>query len=63
MLEMVCLLLILSGSLFHSTSAAMAKPRLPMAFPGQAAETDSLFPCARLLDLIKDDNWWGWENL
>ena len=34
--------------------AAVAKPRLPMASLGWTAETDSLIPCFRLLDLIKD---------
>ena len=43
-------------SLFHSTSATVAKPRLPVAFSGQIEETDELFSHVRLQDLIKDDS-------
>ena len=50
-------------SLFHSVGDAIAKPRLPMACLGQTEETDSLFPGVRLLVLIKDDKYVGWENL
>ena len=42
---------------------AIAKPCLPMAFLGQTEERDSQFPRVRLLVLIKDDNYVGWENL
>ena len=34
-----------------------------MAFLGQTEERDSLFPRVRLLALIKDDKYVGWENL
>ena len=51
------------GSLFHSAVEAIAKPHLPMAFRGQSEERDSLFPPVRLLVLIKDDKYVGWENL
>ena len=42
---------------------AVAKPHLPMAFLGQTEERDSRFLWARLLVLIKDDKYVGWENL
>ena len=51
------------GSLFHSVGEAIAKPRLPMAFLGQAEGRDSLFPQVWLLVLIKDEKYVGWENL
>ena len=51
------------GSLFHSVGEAIAKPRLPMAFLGRTEERDSLFPRVRLLVLIKDDKYVGFENL
>ena len=54
-LEMVCCELTLIGSLLNSTGAALAKPRLPMAFLGLTEETDSVFPHVRLLELIRDD--------
>ena len=41
---------------------AIAKPRLPMAFLRQAEERDSQFPRVRLLVLLKDDKYVGWEN-
>ena len=34
-----------------------------MAFLGQTEERDSRFPRVRLLFLIKDDKYVGWENL
>ena len=34
-----------------------------MAFLGQTEERDSRFPEVRLLVLIKDDKYVGWENL
>ena len=34
-----------------------------MAFLGQAEERDSRFPRVKLLDLIKNDKYVGWENL
>ena len=40
-----------------------AKPHLPMAFLGQTEERDSRFPGVRLLVLIKDDKYVGWQNL
>ena len=51
------------GSMFHSVGEAIAKPRLPMAFQGQTEERDSRFPRVRLLVLIKDYKYVGWENL
>ena len=51
------------GSLFHLVGEAIAKPCLPMAFLGQTEERDSWFPQGRLLVLIKDDKYVGWENL
>ena len=42
---------------------AIANPLLPMAFLGQTEERDSLFLRVRLLVLIKDDKFVGWENL
>ena len=42
---------------------AIAKPHLPMAFLGRAEERKSRFPRVRLLGLIKDDKYEGWENL
>ena len=42
---------------------AIAKPRLPMAFLGRTEERESRFPRVRLLGLIKDDKYEGWENL
>ena len=42
---------------------AIAKPRLPMAFLGRTEERESRFPQVRLLGLIKDDTYEGWENL
>ena len=42
---------------------AIAKPRLSMAFLGQTEEREIRFPRVRLLDLIKDDKYVGWENL
>ena len=42
---------------------AIAKPCLPMAFLGQTEERDSRFPRVRLLVMIKDDKYVGWENL
>ena len=60
---MVCCDLTLSGSLFHSTGKAVAKPRLPMAFLGQTEDTDNLFPSVTfLLDLIMDDNYGDGER-
>ena len=50
-------------SLFHSVGEAIAKPRLPMAFLGRTEERESRFPRVRLLGLIKDDKYEGWENL
>ena len=41
----------------------MAEPRLPMAFLGQTEERDRRFSQVRLLVLIKDDKYVGWENL
>ena len=41
----------------------IAKHRLPMSFLGQTEERDSKFPRVRLLVLIKDDKYVGWENL
>ena len=32
-------------------------------FLGQTEERDSLFPWVRLLVLIKDDKYVGWENM
>ena len=58
-LEMVCCDLTLSGSLFHSTGAAVAKPCLTIAFLGHTEETDCLFPHVKLLDWIRDDKWRG----
>ena len=46
-------------SLFHSVGETIAKSNLPMAFLGQTVERDGL----RLLVLIKDDKYVGWENL
>ena len=54
-LEMICYDLTVTGSLFHSTGAAVVKPRLLTIFLGGTEETDSLFPHVRLLDLIRDD--------
>ena len=51
------------GSLFNSVGEAIAKSRLPKAFLGQIEGIDSLFPGERLLVLIKDDKYVGWENL
>ena len=51
------------GSLFHSVGEAIAKPHLSMAFLGQTEEQDSLFPGVRLLVLIKDHKYVGWENV
>ena len=34
-----------------------------MAFLGQTEERDNQFPQVRLLFLIKDDKYVGWENL
>ena len=51
------------GSLFHSLGEAIAKPLLPMAFLGQTEETDSRFLRVRLLVLIKDEKYAGWEYL
>ena len=42
---------------------AIAKPCLPMAFLGRIEERESRFPRVRLLVLIKDDKYVGWENL
>ena len=42
---------------------AISKPRLPMAFLGQTEERENQFPRVRLLGLIKDDKYEGWENL
>ena len=42
---------------------AIAKPRLPMAFLGGTEERESRFPRVRLVGLIKDDKYEGWENL
>ena len=42
---------------------AVAKPHLPMAFLGQTGERDSRFLWVRILVLIKDDKYVGWENL
>ena len=50
------------GSLFHSVGEVIAKPRLSMAFLGQTEERESRFPRVRLLVLIKDDKYVGWEN-
>ena len=41
----------------------IAKHRLPMAFLGPTEGRDSRFPQVRLLVLIKDDKYVGWENL
>ena len=41
----------------------IAKPGLPVAFQGQTEERASRFPPVRLLVLIKDDKYVGWENL
>ena len=49
-------------SLFHSVGEAIAKPHLPMVFLGQTEERYSRFPRVRLLVLIKDDKYVGWEN-
>ena len=51
------------GSLFHTVGETIAKPHLPMAFLRQTEERYSLFPRVRLLVLIKDDKYLGWENL
>ena len=49
-------------SLFHSVGVeAIATPRLPMAFLGQIEKTDSRFPPARPLVLIKDDKYVSWD--
>ena len=50
-------------SLFHSVGEAIAKPCLPMTFMGRTEERESQYPRVRLLDLIKDDKYEGWENL
>ena len=42
---------------------ATAKSHLPMAFLGQTEERDRQFPQVRLLILIQDDKYVGWENL
>ena len=42
---------------------AIAKPRLPMVFLRRTEKRESQFPRVRLLDLIKDDKYVGWENL
>ena len=42
---------------------AIAKPRLPMAFLVQTEGRDGQFPPVRLLVLIKDDKYVGWQNL
>ena len=42
-LEMVCWDVTITGNLFHSTSAAVAKLHLSIAFLGWIEETDSLF--------------------
>ena len=54
---MVCWNMALSGSLFHSTGATLATPRLHMAFLEWNEETEILFPQVKLLDLIKDGKW------
>ena len=41
---------------------AIAKLCLPMAFLGQTEERESQFPQVRLLVMIKDDKYVGWEN-
>ena len=41
----------------------IAKPRLPMGFLGRTEERESRFPQVRLLDLVKDDKYVGWEDL
>ena len=51
------------GSLFHSVGEDIAKPRLQVAFLGRTEERESRLPRVRLLVLIKDDNYVGWENL
>ena len=51
------------GTLFHSIEEAIANPPLSMAFLGQTEERDSRFPRVRLLVLIKDDKYMGWQNL
>ena len=50
---------------FHSMGEGIAKPLLPMAFPGQTEERDtcSRFPVVRLLVLINDDRYVGWQSL
>ena len=50
-------------SLFHSLGVDIAKPCLPMAFLGRTEERESQFPRVRLLVMIKDDKYVGWENL
>ena len=42
---------------------AISKPCLPIPFLGEIRERDSRFPQVRLLVLIKDDNYVGWDNL
>ena len=42
---------------------AIAKPGLPMALLGQTEKRDGRFPRVRLLVLIKDDRYVGWESL
>ena len=42
--DMVCWEVTNTGSLFHSTDAAVAKPCLPITFLGRIEGTDSLFP-------------------
>ena len=42
---------------------AIAKPHLSMAFLGRAEERKSRFPQVRLLVLIKDEKYVGWEDL
>ena len=51
------------SSLFHSTGAATAKPRISMCILGQVEETGSLLPQVRLLELIEADRYRGWEKL
>ena len=51
------------GSLVHSVREAIAKSCLPMASLGRTEEIESRFPRVRLLVLIKDDKYVGWENL
>ena len=48
---------------FHSVGEAIEKPQLPMASLGQTEERYSRFPGVRLLVLIKDHKYVGWENL